>query len=438
MNAVRKELIVWASTLAWLGAAVLCIFVIAFLWRVHVAAGAVAAIAAILVFTQLLLSRDSKYKSLHYLWIAIAWMTLVIFTFAFLGVAWSTSNSKAAALGIAGGITVSAILLGVLITTQKVKPEMHVPFSATFGTIIELSIMGFVFRATWFAVDHFYPLPATSNRTDGYMMIFALLCLAAVTRLWLFHSRQIKKTAEAEVAAANAAAAAAENERKVAEAELRVVRARIEPHFLWNTLGNLEFYIQKKSTDEALDFVRSITGYLRGALPSDRGEVSPLSSEIECVRHYLNLMEKRMGGRLSTEIVYDQVLDDMPFGTLLIQPLVENAVKHGVEPKIGPVSISVRVDVDTRPPALLAIDVRDNGVGGHAVSPVKGTGFGLEGIRKTLAHMYGPRALLSTTALPEGGYLSRITIPLEALDLSDTERKRLLRREGPISEHPTV
>jgi LytS/YehU family sensor histidine kinase len=180
-------------------------------------------------------------------------------------------------------------------------------------------------------------------------------------------------------------------EKQVAHAQLRMLQAQIEPHFLFNTLANVVSLIDV-APDKARLMLETFIAYLRSSLAISRQDQSSLASEEILLQNYLSLLQIRMGDRLSTSIRIDPGLASHPFPPMLLQPLVENAIKHGLEPKIegGHVGIHAFREGDR-----LKVEVLDNGQGfGGKSSLVAGTGLGLNNIRERLAMLYDGQAVL--------------------------------------------
>jgi signal transduction histidine kinase len=202
-----------------------------------------------------------------------------------------------------------------------------------------------------------------------------------------------------------------------AEAELRlsVLAAQVEPHFLFNTLASVRSAIV---TDQAraAAIVDHLADYLRATIPQMRHEAAsgsvPLARQLDAARAYLALMHERMP-RLEFAVEAEPGLDAAQVPPLMLISLVENAVKHGVEPKAGPARITVtarRAEGAGGP--LLELEVRDDGVGfGSATS---GAGIGLANIQERLAGLYGREASLTLKALPESGVAAILRLPLTA------------------------
>jgi signal transduction histidine kinase len=204
---------------------------------------------------------------------------------------------------------------------------------------------------------------------------------------------------------------AAQASRREAELRLSVLAAQVEPHFLFNTLAGVRSAI---ATDpaRASEMVDRLVDYLRAAIPrlrSDAPTQATVAGQFEIVRAYLGLMAARMP-RLAFELHAPEDLRTARCPPLMLISLAENAVKHGVEPKIGPVRIEVRADrhADGR----LRISVADDGVG-FVEGGQSGSGLGLVNIRERLAQLFPGRAELSLQQRPGGGVVASLLLPLE-------------------------
>jgi LytS/YehU family sensor histidine kinase len=189
-----------------------------------------------------------------------------------------------------------------------------------------------------------------------------------------------------------------------------VLAAQVEPHFLFNTLAGVRGAI---ATDpvRASEMIDRLADYLRAAIPrlrSDGSAQATVGAQFELVRAYLGLMAARMS-RLAFSVDAPAELLAARCPPLMLISLAENAVKHGVEPKIGParVDVSARRDDDGR----LALVVEDDGVGFGASAA--GSGIGLSNLRERLAQLYGARATLTLKARPGGGVAATLSLPLE-------------------------
>ena len=200
-------------------------------------------------------------------------------------------------------------------------------------------------------------------------------------------------------------------ESRVHEADLRlgVLQAQVEPHFLFNTLASVRALVrqdpaQAEATLDALvDFLRATIPKLR----EDRGLHATLGQQLDLCSSYLALMQVRMGGRLTYDVRADQALRAAPFPPSLLITLVENAIKHGIEPRPGP----GRIEIDAvRDGDALRVQVRDDGAG---LQPGLSTGVGLANVREQLAARYGARAAFVLSPAAEGrGVCAEIRVPL--------------------------
>jgi LytS/YehU family sensor histidine kinase len=186
-----------------------------------------------------------------------------------------------------------------------------------------------------------------------------------------------------------------------------MLQAQIEPHFLFNTLASVQ-HLVRKDPAQADFLLAELISYLRQAIPEVRGAASTLGREFDSIRTYLNIVSVRMGGRLAVTVHCDPALTEVTLPSLLVHTLVENAIRHGVEMKTGPVSISVlatRAAQDT-----IDISVADDGVG-LGVGPAVSGGVGLRNVRDRLSLAFDERARLKIGDAPGGGVLATITIP---------------------------
>jgi LytS/YehU family sensor histidine kinase len=211
---------------------------------------------------------------------------------------------------------------------------------------------------------------------------------------------------------ARARAQAEAAQRLAAENQLRLLQSQLEPHMLFNTLANLRVLIML-DPPRAQAMLDRLIAFLRGTLSASRAASHPLASEFEHLAEYLALMAVRMGPRLQVTLDLPEALRALPVPPLLLQPLVENSIKHGLEPQVD----GGRIEVVARAEGgLLRLTVRDTGVGlaDTPATPTTGSGFGIEQVRQRLAALHGARAALTLEAAPAGGTLATVTLPLPA------------------------
>lgn len=193
-------------------------------------------------------------------------------------------------------------------------------------------------------------------------------------------------------------------EKEAAEAKLKLLQVQIEPHFLFNTLSNILSLLDtdlSKGKSMLVDFIQ----YLRTSLPKIREETTTLGQEMEMIRAYLNLFKVRMGERLLYTIELPKNVADIPFPPMLIQPLVENAIKHGLEPKVEGGEILIRGEEKEN---IIRLEVIDTGLGFNNNA---GSGTGLSNIKERLKSTYGENARLVLEANQHCGVKATIEVP---------------------------
>jgi hypothetical protein len=200
-------------------------------------------------------------------------------------------------------------------------------------------------------------------------------------------------------------------EKQQVDLRLGVLQAQVEPHFLFNTLASVRSLIGTEPT-RAQSTIDALVDYLRATIPRLRdggpGVDSTLGQQLEICASYLALMQVRMGGRLRYDIAVDPDLAKAPFPPLLLISLVENAIKHGIEPRPGPGRVDLRVEGDGQ---RLVVTISDDGVG---LRDGFGVGVGLRNVREQLRVRYGERGSCALTGGAAGGTTARIEIPREA------------------------
>jgi LytS/YehU family sensor histidine kinase len=230
-------------------------------------------------------------------------------------------------------------------------------------------------------------------------LLLVLLPAVIITCLFNFRSTIADREAAVQVA-----------QRQAAESRLRLLEAQLEPHMFFNTLANLHVLIGL-DPPRAQAMLDQLISFLRATVSGSRATEHPLRAEFERTRDYLALMQVRMEERLRVYFDLPETLADVPVPPLLLQPLVENAIKHGIEPSVAGGRIEVTA---ARGGNTLALCVRDTGVGlGQRV--VKGTGFGLQQVRERLATLYGDSASVTLAAADDadGGTLVVIRMPMK-------------------------
>ena len=256
------------------------------------------------------------------------------------------------------------------------------------GTLIGFSLGAEL--GSWLTGTTGTSLFSGGHRMAVTLLVISLLPGAAAT--YYFHAQGQLQTARSHAEAA---------QRQVAETRLKLLESQLEPHMLFNTLANLRALIAV-DPERAQAMLDRLIDFLRATLSGSRAPLHPLSAEFARVADYLALMQVRMGERLRVELDLPDALAGAPVPPLLLQPLVENAIKHGLEPRRG--AGLIRVEARREGPELV-LRVVDTGVGLNAQAsapPAPGSGFGLAQIRERLTTVYGPAASLTLEPGPAG------------------------------------
>jgi chemotaxis protein histidine kinase CheA len=244
------------------------------------------------------------------------------------------------------------------------------------------------------------------KKSSAWFMNFVLLLLVG-----LFGMKALmggKKRAEARATAAAADADREALQRQVVEAKMQMMQAQVEPHFLFNTLASVEHLIET-DPPRAAAMQRTLIQYLRAVLPQMRETptTTNLGREADIVRSYLDLLKMRMEERLTVDINVPQHLRNASFPPMMLQSLVENSIKHGLESKPEGGTLRVMAEVSGN---KLRVTVADNGLGFGAV-PSNGTGLGLQNIRERLKLLYGDHAQLIIVPNSPTGVCATIEVP---------------------------
>ncbi|MGG7603697.1 sensor histidine kinase [Massilia sp. BKSP1R2A-1] len=248
---------------------------------------------------------------------------------------------------------------------------------------------------TWFLVFVFGILLNLTEPAVWFILIsFGVKVLAG-------GKRRAELTAQEAADKANVATL----ERRLMEAQMATLQAQVEPHFLFNTLALIGQLIETDPKEAARVHAHLIE-YLRSSLPQMRaGGGGTLGKQVELSRAYLAIMQARMKERLAVRFEVPDFLGSAPFPPMMLQTLIENAIKHGLEPKVAGGTITVRGHVVG---ATLHVDVCDDGVG---IDLHADEGVGLANIRERLALLYGKDAELVIEMPPGGGACASIRLP---------------------------
>jgi hypothetical protein len=248
--------------------------------------------------------------------------------------------------------------------------------------------------------------------------------LGELAMLWIVASAIIKITykgrlqAEVRAAQATETAEAEQLKRQVVEARMAAMQAQVEPHFLFNTLASIDHLIET-DPPRASTMQKNLIALLRASMPTMREAnaqgVRDLGREMAVIRPYIEILKVRMEERLDPRIDVPEGLLSAEFPPMMIQSLVENAIKHGLEPKPDGGTLTVRAQIVH---GKLAVTVADTGLGfGRAATA--GTGVGLANIRERLRLLYGSKASLTVAPNEPTGTVVTVTVPYTARTRDD-------------------
>ena len=244
-------------------------------------------------------------------------------------------------------------------------------------------------------------------RLGNYLPQLAFVFILLSAAIKIAHAGRVK--AEARASEAQQLADAESLRRQLAEAKMAAMQAQVEPHFLFNTLASIDHLIEV-DPPRASKMQKNLIALLRAAMPAMREKATNLGRELDVVRPYLEILEVRMEECLEARIDVPEGLRSADFPPMMLQSLVENAIKHGLEPKAGGGSLTVSAEVIH---GKLAVAVADSGVG-FARAATAGTGTGLSNIRERLKLIYGDAAELRIADNTPAGTRITIVVPYKA------------------------
>ncbi|MES2316800.1 MAG: histidine kinase [Pseudomonadota bacterium] len=292
------------------------------------------------------------------------------------------------------------------VTTPDIKTmpdgseSVHVPLPPQIGEELSNAIETRIETAAEEKVTRYQKRASTWFKSFVMLLILALLATKALVGG--------KKRAEAETLTANAAADRESMQRQLSETKMQMMQAQVEPHFLFNTLASVEYLIET-DPPRASAMQRSLIQYLRAVLPQMRDNVviTNLGREADMVSAYLNLLKMRMEERLNVEMQIPDGLRNAAFPPMMLQSMVENAIKHGLECKPEGGTLKIVAEVAS---GKLRVIVSDDGVG-FGVVPSDGTGLGLPTIRERLKLLHGDQGQLHISANSPSGVIATIEVP---------------------------
>lgn len=224
--------------------------------------------------------------------------------------------------------------------------------------------------------------------------LLATGCMALISELWYAQQEQ-KETAQRSEAASQLAR----------DAELYKLRQQLQPHFLFNSLNSISALVTSRP-EQARKMIQQLSDFLRGTLKKEENQWTTLTEELQHLELYLDIEKVRFGHRLHTELIYEEAVSTHRIPHMLLQPVVENAIKFGLYDTTGDVTISITATISN---GYLQVTVR-NPFDPETSSPRQGTGFGLNSVQRRLYLLFARNDLLTTTV--EGHlFTTHIKIP---------------------------
>lgn len=272
--------------------------------------------------------------------------------------------------------------------------------------ILLLSLVGGVLSGSWFAahakgISLFAMLAGKWSHLLLGVLAGSTVVILPVLAIAVVRNRQHRQIAEKLALDAERE----RNARALSESRLRLLHARIEPHFLFNTLGAVQ-QLAERGSPKAAALTAHLIDFLRASMAQMRNETDTLQQDFALVASYLEVMQARLGERLSFTMDLPAPLAGVAMPGMMLLTLVENAIKHGIEPSLRGGAIHVSAQ---QLGSSIHVSVRDTGVG---LADLPGAGEGLDNVRKRLQLIYPQGASLSVSNAPEGGVLATIVFPL--------------------------
>jgi hypothetical protein len=280
--------------------------------------------------------------------------------------------------------------------------SVHIELPPQIAEELSVAIEGAVDDAAEAKVSRYHKQASTWFNSFVFLLVLALFGIKALMGG--------KKRAEQQTRSANAAAERESMQRQLSETRMQMMQAQVEPHFLFNTLASVEHLIET-NPPRASAMQRSLIQYLRAVLPQmrDNNLVTNLGREVDMVTAYLQLLKMRMEERLTVDMRIPDTLRSAAFPPMMLQSMVENAIKHGLECKPEGGTLKIVADVaDDK----LRVTVTDDGVG-FGVVPSTGTGLGLPTIRERLRLLHGEAGQLHIAANSPTGVIAMVEVPYQ-------------------------
>jgi len=306
------------------------------------------------------------------------------------------------------GLTIAACCWSVAPWVERAEGDPRIAFPL-FGIAIAVGVgLGMLLASA--ATRWLFPESLAPEHGLMSMRTAVFSLSIAIAGTVVFYGRERLRHARTRAESEGWRAIAAE--RSAAQAQLQALRAQVEPHFLFNTLANVSALIERDPA-AARALVDDLARHLRATLRHARAETTTLGEELDVTASLLAIMKRRLGDRLQWRFDVPDALRAATVAPMLVQPLVENAVKHGIEPAAGGGAIEVRARRDDD--GALVVEVADTGCGLDATGgggPARAeSGTGLANLAERLRAIYGPGARIALRENAPRGTVARLVLP---------------------------
>jgi len=298
--------------------------------------------------------------------------------------------------------------------TWRLHVPLHLAVSVVFGTAVHLAIVLVLAFAGLYELrlDGLFRIGVSSLGSQLHLVVLVYWVIVGGRHAWVIYGESRRRELEA-----------ARLEVQLSRATLEALRLQLRPHFLFNALHTINLLWRTGRSEAAQETLERLSALLRGVLDEGVPQKVRLARELALARDYLAVEKVRFGERLEVRADVEAEVMDALVPSFLLQPIIENAVSHGIE--AGTAAGSITIGARRRDSELL-VEVEDDGAGADPGSLRDADGIGLGNTRRRLEALYGAAARLEVTPRPAGGTAVRVTLPLEmapaATETRDAER----------------
>ena len=304
------------------------------------------------------------------------------------------------------GLVISPVIYAVVVSFEH-RPIRLRAFAIAATVVVAASAVWLLNAATQYWIEHatlFRPIPLKALLMFRYnWMLYGTVIALQTAAFVLLRSNQTVRVRDRQLAEARLAAH---------QAQLAALRFQLNPHFLFNTLNAISTLVVEAGATEAEAMIGKLSDFLRASLSADPGDFIALEDEFETVQAYLDIESVRFGERLDVHYVCETGLSGALVPSLILQPLVENAVKYAVAPSKQPVAVRIEARAEE---GQLILTVADDGRACIAAGGKASTGVGLRNVRGRLEALYGPAGTLEAGP-GETGFVAVLRMPLRRAD----------------------